>query len=127
MANMVRPSASGMPRGAIGKSSRRASNRPRAEMARFEAGPAPSSKGPGARLGAVQLGGDSQKASSTGASKDSSAYNPATGMWECQRGCGYACDKRQGLGGHKRRCPLWLGGDVGSGAEEMAVEEVQAE
>jgi hypothetical protein len=39
----------------------------------------------------------------------SDAYNPRTGLWECPRGCGYTCAKRQGLGGHnhKGRCPLF--------------------
>ena len=34
------------------------------------------------------------------------AYDAATGRWMCPRGCGYTCAKRQGLGGHKRNCPV---------------------
>lgn len=43
------------------------------------------------------------------ATQTSDAYNPRTGLWECPRGCGYTCAKRQGLGGHnhKGRCPLF--------------------
>ena len=47
-------------------------------------------------------------------------YNEADGLWHCPQGCGYTCEKRQGLGGHKRQCP-----NVGA-APRTAIERAPA-
>ena len=107
---------------------RRMSGRSKQPLARFVAEPAPSSR----MLHATLAGRDSPplaadsapqtleqqphaapsaellRAGETSAAQDGELppYDEATGLWRCPRGCGYTCAKRQGLGGHKRNCPM---------------------